>query len=399
MAGEITLVAMATWGELGNLLAAKRLARCLETSADAPIRVIKAEDLFPRFAAIGAEIERLAKTRVSPAVTYERYMAYMASLEAFFTPGFEADDLPPVPLATELQPMAAFIRDEKPALLAGTKGIISRALLAASRLAGVSVPLINFVTNEGLLTIPLHRSTALPHHLVPFESGRQYLLREHGYASSQVRTVGRLVAFPGAMDAVMPLAEDGDLPIRIVIFSNRGGAPYLRPLLALAQRAEEIGVVFIGFNDPELTQQARALIDRSPRLHGRVVDSLTQSQYLACIRWLAEGDTSLLITKTGPNTMLEAAYFGVPQLVLNSGLPMEQWVAPFVSEHGFGMGFTEMDPLVGTLTAWLDAPEEIRARRQAARRFSAGLMNQDEAERTIRAEFRRALTSVHEPAR
>jgi hypothetical protein len=407
--GSIQIIAMRSWGELGNLLAARTLAACLEPRIHTAVHVIEAETLFPRFDAIGRKIADIMSTGSEPEEKRRRYLTLMTQVEPTFPVRCEIDERLPLELTTELEPWVQWFSKTRPRLVIGTKGIISRLALAALRRAASPAPLLNFVTNQGLLTLPLHRSRWLPRHFVPFESARQYLLAQHGYAPDQVRTVGRLLAHgetakfverpKGASASSASLQLPSDIERRVVVFVNRGGPTYLEVLRALADSPEPTAVLFIGYNDPALVAAARELTRARSLTHWAIVERLGQGEYLSSLRWLSEGRLPILITKTGPNTVLEAAYFGVPQLLLRSGLPMEEWVSAFVEEHGFGRGFPQMSALVAELRTWLRSPEPLLLRQAAAKKFAADHLNQAQVERTLESGVRELLAARPAAAR
>ncbi|MEM9556290.1 MAG: hypothetical protein AAGC60_18690 [Acidobacteriota bacterium] len=394
---KVHLFAMKTWGELGNLLAAKTLAACLAESDDPnlEIEVFETERFMPRFAHYGERIAAIIKDRSLDVPTrIACYHALMEEIGDVFYPGFETDEPIRGPVADELGPLAEHLSSHRPDLVLGTKGVIARVLHAATQRSSADPVVANFVTNEGLLTLPIHRSTTIRHHFVPFESGRRLLLERYGYGPDLVRAVGRLIAHahvssvtPQATDSVLPAAAPAAAQTehRIIVFSNRGGSPYLDLLRTIGESGTRPSVLFIGYNDPDLVAGARALQAELDADNWHVVERLGQGDYIKSIRWLSHGRYPLLLSKTGPNTMLEATYFGIPQLLLGSGLPAEEWVGPFVEEHGFGLSFRTMDALCETLAAWLADPEEIARRRAVAERFSRDLMNQQTVGDTIRS--------------
>lgn len=401
----IEIVAMRTWGELGNLLAAKTLAAALGEGADGlPCQVVEAESLFPRFAGIGESIRRVATTPAAPQVRFRRYLDLMDEIAPLFPPGLEEADVLPEPLESEIRPMAEHFAATRPDLVVGTKGVISRLCRAALRRAGGPAPVVNFVTNQGLLELAIHRSRTIPWHLVPTEAARRLLVEEHGFDPATVRMVGRLIARTNLgefFERGGAAGGDGGEPlpgraseVRLVVFSNRGGRPYLRLLRHLAERHPEIDLVFIGYNDPTLAAAAERLKVRHDLAGWRVFERLEQGAYLRYLAWLTSARYPLLISKTGPNTMLEAAYFGIPQLLLFSGLPMERWVGPYVGEAGVGMGFERMADLIATLDRWLAAPGEIAARRERALELSRTVMDQERTKRRLKETFAEILAGA-----
>jgi hypothetical protein len=400
--GDTYIIAMRTWGELGNLLAAKTLGACLQGHVPTQVHVVEAEALFPRFAEMGRGIERIMTQDASPEQKLGEYLSLMTRAEAVFPARFESAPRLPSIARGELGPLIEFFSSKRPSLVIGTKGIISRLCLAAMRQVREPAPIVNFVTNQGLLELPLHRSRAISHHLVPFESARTYLVERHGYAPEQVHTVGRLLASRHTADFVErarePSASARQLPTdvdrRVVVFVNRGGQPYVELLEALAASPHPLGVLFIGYNDPALVAKARELAEAHSLSRWVIVERLGQGEYMQSLRWLASGALPMLITKTGPNTVLEAAHFGVPQLLLASGLPMERWVKPFVEERSFGRGFWQMSELIAEFQRWQAEPARLLAHKRAAESFSEVHLNQQHAEANIRQRVNAVLSQA-----
>src|SRR5436309_518120 len=80
---QILIVAMRSWGELGNLLAARTLARRLtDMLGVADVQVLEAEHYFPRLAETGAAIREITLGDVSPAEKRLRYAEVMRDLDA-----------------------------------------------------------------------------------------------------------------------------------------------------------------------------------------------------------------------------------------------------------------------------------------------------------------------------
>ncbi len=94
----------------------------------------------------------------------------------------------------------------------------------------------------------------------------------------------------------------------------------------------------------------------------------------------------VLITKAGPGTICEALNAHLP-MILYSRLPgQEDGNVDYVVRHGAGLWAPEPAQVVAALRAWLQRPEEIRARRAACRRLA-----RPEAARQIAALLGRQL--------
>jgi hypothetical protein len=402
MSRTVQIISMRSWGELGNLLAGRTLAATLAPELPGTsVEVWEAESLFPRFAPIGEEIRRVVGDRLPPERTRQAYLRVMAGLVEALPPGFEAAAELPEPLATEIAPLAAHLAATRPDVVVGTKGVISRLCLAALRRSGHRATVVNYVTNEGLLRLDVHRCPLIDHHLVQFERARRYLVDEHGYRPEQVRVVGRLLAraqasrfFEGG-SAATGAPPSGAAVRRVLIFSNRGGREYLELLDRLTHGFPDAAVVFVAYNDPELAGAARDLLSRRATGDWQVFDRLGQGDYFRYLDWLAAGQAPLFISKTGPNAMLEGVYFGLPQLLLRSGLPMEEWVGPFLAEHGVGQAYTDMAGLIDTALRWLADPAQLAGRKRRALDLAGGVLDPQWA----RARTVAAFAAICEAAR
>ncbi|MFY1622034.1 hypothetical protein ACN261_21740 [Micromonospora sp. WMMD723] len=396
MTRSVQVISMRTWGELGNLLAGRTLAATLAAGLDdVDVTVVEAETIFPQFAEAGAAIRELVAARLPADEVRAGYLRLMADFTSRLPGGLDDD---PVPAATadRLTAVVEHFARTKPDLVIGTKGVISRLSHAALRVADLPIPVVNYVTNEGLLRLPVHRAPHLPVHLVQFDRARDYLIREHGYRPEQVVPVGRLLAqaqaaqvFEGAAqggrigdtdaDAMEPALAEART--RVLILSNRGGREYLAAVERIATTHPDAALVFIAYNNPALAAEAAALLTELKVPAWQTFDRLAQGDYLRYLSWLHAADAPLFISKTGPNSMLEGLYFGIPQLLVRSGLPMEEWVGPFLAEHGVGQGFDRMEDLVDVAVRWLGDPDELPRRRHLATTLARTLLDPDRARR------------------
>jgi hypothetical protein len=386
MTRSVQVISMRTWGELGNLLAGQTLAATLAAGLDrANVTLVEAETLFPQFAEAGAAIRELVAARLPADEVWAGYLRLMADFAGRLPAGLDED---PVPAATagRLALVVEHFARTKPDLVIGTKGVISRLSHAALRVADLAVPVVNYVTNEGLLRLPVHRAPDLPVHLVQFDRAKDYLVRECGYRPERVLPVGRLLAqthaakvFEGgdAVGAIDPAMFEPST--RILILSNRGGREYLGALERIARAHPDAALVFIAFNNPALAAEAAELLTELKVFAWRTFDRLAQGDYLRYLSWLEAADAPLFISKTGPNSMLEGLYFGIPQLLVRSGLPMEEWVGPFLSENGVGQAFDQMEELVEVALRWVGDPDELPRRRRRAVAVARTLLDPDRA--------------------
>ncbi|OLZ73457.1 Moenomycin biosynthesis protein MoeGT1 [Streptomyces sp. IMTB 2501] len=393
---QIQVLSPRTWGEFGNYLAATRFSRVLRGEVDADVTLLEAEPILPWLGEAGAEIRAISLTSPDAATRTRRYMALMARLQERFPSGFEADPTPAQ--IAEIAPLTDHLSAAAPDVVVGTKGFVARLSVAAVRLAGLRTRVVSHVTNPGLLRLPLHRSPYPDLTLVGFDRAKEHLLAETGAEPDRVHVVGPLVAQhdlrdfmtdPSAAPAPGPWGDGDRERPRLIVFCNRGGDTYLELLQRIAAHHPDTDLVFVGYDDPDLARRAAAGAARLA--HWRFHSRLTQAEYFDYIDRAARSPYGLLVSKAGPNTTLEAAYFGIPVLMLESGLPMEQWVPGLIHEHDLGRACATPEELFRTVDDWLTRPSAIEAHKKAAIGFAESVLDQEAVARRIAAAVRPLL--------
>ncbi|MFC5144780.1 Moenomycin biosynthesis protein MoeGT1 [Streptomyces aureoversilis] len=411
---RIHVISPRTWGEFGNYLAATRFARVLQEHLDAEVSLWEAESMLPWVGDIGARIRDITLTSSDTGTRTERYLALMSELATAWPRDFEIVPTAGAGREHMLDGMVAHLRENAPDLVVGTKGFISRLCVAAARAAGGRVPpVVHHVTNPGLLDLPLHRTRHPDLTLVGFDWARTRLIEQEGADPRRVRTVGPLVAQhdlqgfltapveprpdPGPTDTTAggAVVEWGD-PFatrrpKLIIFCNRGGEDYLRIVAHLAERDADVDLVFIGYGDAETTRRAAALARRGNALRWRFHQRLTQPEYFEYISRAAKAPHAFLVSKAGPATTLEAAWFGIPVLMLESGLPMESWVPRLIRDEALGQCHRAVDDLVRGLDTWLDDPSAIAACKARATVYADRALDQAAAGQRIAQAVREIL--------
>jgi len=388
---HIQVLSPRTWGEFGNYLAATRFSRVLRGAVDAEVTLLEAEPILHWLGEAGAEIRTISLESPDATVRTRRYMALMARLQERFPTGFETDPTPEQ--ITELAPLTEHLRSTAPDVVVGTKGFVARLCVAAVRLAGLHTRVVSHVTNPGLLQLPLHRSPHPDLTLVGFSWAKDHLLAQTGGDPDRVQVVGPLVAQHDLRDfmtseSAAPSAgpwggdTDSGRP-RLIVFCNRGGDVYLELVHHIAAHHPETDLVFVGYDDPDLARRAAAGAERLR--HWRFHSRLTQAEYFDYIDRASRSPYGLLVSKAGPNTTLEAAYFGIPVLMLESGLPMERWVPGLIHEHHLGRACAAPDDLFHTVDDWLTHPSAIEDHKKAAIGFAESVLDQEAVARRIGA--------------
>jgi len=369
----VLVLAAATWGELGNIVSARRVAKILEPALHPhPIIVQPIEEWHSAFAEAGQAMRELAATSPTADIRRTRYMGVIDGLQERYPEGFEIQsgtgDL------QEFRRLAEEIGRIDPALIICTKGFISRLVVAALGEQPTRPPIINYVTNDGLLTLPLHRSPYADRTLVQSDFGASRL---SALPPGTVRVVGPLVgrSEEGSADAI----PTGGRPL-VAVLSNRGGE--YGPLFdRLARHGDAVQVTAVILAAPDLLAHVRGIAPA----HWTVMDGLKPADYLRRLAQVGATPRSVMICKSGPNTAFEALNAGLPILALRSGLPMEDWVADLINDHRLGAAYPSVDQLCGGVEEWLRNPEGEEIRRNVAA-FASRHLDRDRAIDRIRTE-------------
>lgn len=405
---RIQVLSPRTWGEFGNYLAATRLSRVVSGELDADVTLLEAEPILPWLGEVGAEIREITVTSADATERTRRYLALMGRLAARFPRGFEVDEA--ASRRHELAGLVAHFDRTRPDVVIGTKGFVARLCVAAARAAGYPRAVVSHVTNPGLLHLDIHRSPHPDLTMVSMQWAKDLLIAREGGSSDRIHVVGPLVAEHDLREFLAGDGASGAGPAgpaggasgwgdsarpKIIVFSNRGGPAYPRVVRHLADRHPDIDLVFVGYNDPHLAEEAAAAGGSTAdwRFHSR----LTQAEYFDYIDQASRSPYALLISKGGPNTTLEAAYFGIPVLMLESGLPMENWVADLIHDNSLGRCCATADELIAVLDDWLAHPEKISAYKRSAVSFAGDTLDQRAVAARIGAAVGQ-LTSARQPS-
>jgi len=358
-----------SWGQLGNLNSARRLASHLNERMEGwSFAVEPVEQHLPFVAEIGQQMRHLAKATQDPRERRERYKACIAQIAQDFPPGFERGGTARRGEA-ELGAFAGYIATAAPDLVIGTKGIVTRLADAASRQIGSAVPLVNYVTNDGLLGLPIHRTDRAVLNLVQTDFG----LRSLGEGARGVR-VGPLV---GQVATKAP--PDPDPSPLVAILCNRN--PEYASLFAMLREAHppvRVNAVIMGCDD--LLEQVGRTAPASWEVHGEQA----AKTYLDLIARVAASSCRLLVTKSAPSSVFEPVAVGVPVLAVKSGLPMEDWILDFIREYRLGWTADTIEEANSILGDLLQRPQAILEMAETALSFSQIHLNNAKTVQSIR---------------
>lgn len=394
---RIEIFGLRTWGNLGNLLAARKLARRLETLLPGQsIHVLEGEDFCAALAEFGAQISHLKETVSDPVELRSRYFALMDdALERFPS---ESEMISSASLFDhDAAPLADHFSESRPDIVIGTKGLLSRLCVKALRLSSLETPVINYVTNHGLISIPVHRSRGFTLNLVPFEQTKSALITAYGYCEESVEVVGALLSGEGLRNVIAGDRLNHQAGVHtvdgraVILFANHPGFDYAQLLEKCGDVLARVDVILIAHQCPALLERVRTLGSKLGAHRWRVYDSLDQPQYFDEITAAARCEHSFLISKSGPNTVLEAVSFGLPVLVHMSGLPMEDWVAELVATYGLGRTCERAGELAEQLRSWITSPGAVAMCKRQLPSFAAVHLDPDLTDRRLLGVFTKLL--------
>jgi UDP-N-acetylglucosamine:LPS N-acetylglucosamine transferase len=385
LAGRRILVAsMTTWGEKGNWLSGAGLAATLRSRCpEGAVELVPAEELVPELAAVGKAIKSVTLESRGTRERFERYAGVLEGLEGSFPFGFEDEPGLHEGMAEKLARLVDYLKKFQPDVVIGTKGLICRLLLAAGRLAGRPRPVVNYVTNHGHFRFPVHRCPSAAIHLVRLPEGRPYLHETCGWALESIRVIGYLVAAQQLQRLDRPsepVSEAGHGTGRaVIVVSNRGGEEYLDVLRRLLPYRDTIDVTFVALMDEPLGEAAREIVAQAGITSWRVAVHLTQEELFGLMERARARGTCLLVCKASPNSIFEAAYFGLPMFLVRTGLPMEEWGADLVVQEGVGWVADGIIDLLPQLEACLTDPRASAPVTACQRQFVAKYLDQSAA--------------------
>ncbi len=359
---RIVIICARTWGQMGNFLAAQRLAETLKLFAEpgTSIHVQPAEELCPGVAQTGQRMLEIASCSGNLAERRARYLALIEELQTEYPQGFEVGN-EIVGDSSDVKLLAEFLESEKPDLIIGTKGFFSRMAQAATGYGGLLIPIINYVTNDGLLTLPLHQTSGGILNLVQTEFGARMIADR-----SPFKIVGPLVGHCTSSQRLI----DPDKRLQVGVLCNRN-PEYKAIYDALAEYGDAIRVKTIVIGCPELLSDLRL---HAPA-HWDILDAQLAKNYLELLADLRTATDCVFVTKSSPNAVLEAVAAGLPVLALNSGLPMEEWMLQLIKERGLGWPAHDSEHAVSILRSLVGQPKHIAEMSASVFKYSTTSIN------------------------
>ena len=218
----------------------------------------------------------------------------------------------------------------------------------------------DLITNHALWCAP-----GAQRYIVPTELARTGAMN-HGMPPDRVSVTG-LPVHPRFLDP-MPQREQ---------ICQRLGMNCSKPIILLAGGGEGLGRVYdIAYAIGQSTLDAQLVIitGRNHKLREQLedIDWSLDTKILGFTRdmpdWMAV--SSVLITKSGSNTLAEALVRGLPMILFETVGEQERHNPQYVEYSGAGVYCTRPAKIVSTLREWLSNPEQLKSLSDNARQIS-----------------------------
>ncbi len=389
MTQRILILCAKTWGQLGNYVAAKKLGEALAESFPSGEIVIQPfEDYCPFFAEAGQKIRTIYSSGETPAERQGAYVRHIEETGRLFD-GFEENARAAVE-GVALDLISQRILETRCKLVVGLKGLISRIAATALRTAGTNVPpVVNYVTNDGLLSFDAHRPRDAMLNLVQTRHGAQALAdAETTPPGAHVLEVGVLIRNRAPENAPAPTPDRATPVVGMLV--NRGGREYEIILQGLRDLGRSVRAEIIFVESDRLAAMARDMA-REFSLDWSIDETLPHDRYQERLAALSAGGDSIMICKTAPNTTFEALSHGLPVIGLQSGLPMEDWVGRLVAQRGLGVSTPDAEVATQFLGDWVANSQSATALRSHVARFSEEFFEYEKTQDAIADQLRNVL--------
>ncbi len=258
--------------------------------------------------------------------------------------------------------LEAVLRVTRPDLVVSLNPVLGSVMGRALQRLGLRAPL-GVVVSDMSNVHPAWFSRDAAWTAVPTEEARQACLaagidpaKIHLTGQPVGRDFGRFPASRAALRRSLGLPEDAQVVLLV------GGGEGCGPLEETVQALLASGLpcypaVVAGRNE----SLRRRLAAKVPPSRGQVLGYITNMA-----DWMHAAD--LLVTKAGPNTVMEAVHCGLP-MVLTGALPgQEEGNVHFVRSNGLGVLATRPHEIVAAIAGLLGDPARLAALKQATQR-------------------------------
>lgn len=351
---------MTTWGELGNFLSGSCLVSALKSKhPDYSIDIVPAEYIFPVFEEVGRRIRRLSLEATTAAERYEQYCdclnyyeeTYFSRIESTFD---EAD----------FAKLKVLILNTNPDVIIGTKGVIARVCSVLVERLGLTIPVVNYVTNHGHFMFKIHDCNLAAGHIGRYPESAEALARYRDFPRDRIRVVGYLLGVHILSDKLYKDRQRAtdqsrdDVKTTVFLVSNRDANNCLELVQYIDEHLQNLTVKIIIIKNQVLREQVQQL-SFSGNNEIVILNDEPQEVYFSLLNAAQHDGRAIYISKASPNAIFECTYFGVPMLLFRSGLPIEEWAIPKMEEERLGHVFDGTEGLKAKLKEWIDNPALI----------------------------------------
>jgi 1,2-diacylglycerol 3-beta-galactosyltransferase len=218
----------------------------------------------------------------------------------------------------------------------------------------------DLITNHALWCAP-----GAERYIVPTELARTGAIN-HGMPADRVSVTG-LPVHPRFLDPIPPRDQ----------LCQKLGMDCRKPIILLAGGGEGLGRVYdiaYAVGQADLDAQLVIITGRNQKLREQLedVEWTMDTKILGFTRdmpdWMAV--SSVLITKSGSNTLAEALVRGLPMILFERVGGQEQRNPDYIEYSGAGAYCPKPAKVVNTLREWLSNPEQLKALSDNARQIS-----------------------------
>ncbi len=218
----------------------------------------------------------------------------------------------------------------------------------------------DLITNHALWCAP-----GAERYIVPTELARTGAI-SHGVRPDRVSVTG-LPVHPRFLDPLPPREQ----------ICQKLGMDCRKPIILLAGGGEGLGRVYdiaYAVGQADLDAQLVIITGRNQKLREQLEDIewTVDTRILGFTRdmpdWMAV--SSVLITKSGSNTLAEALVRGLPMILFERVGGQEQRNPQYIEYSGAGVSCTKPAKIVNTLREWLSNPEQLKSLSDNARQIA-----------------------------
>jgi 1,2-diacylglycerol 3-beta-galactosyltransferase len=218
----------------------------------------------------------------------------------------------------------------------------------------------DLITNHALWCAP-----GAQRYIVPTELARTGAMN-HGLPPDRVSVTG-LPVHPRFLDPIPPHEK----------ICQKLGMDCRKPIILLTGGGEGLGRVYdiaYAIGQSDLDAQLVIITGRNQKLREQLedIDWAMDTKILGFTRdmpdWMAV--SSVLITKSGSNTLAEALVRGLPMILFEAVGEQERYNPRYIEYSGAGAYCAKPAKVVSTLREWLSNPEQLKSLSDNARQIS-----------------------------